>query len=113
MKYLFALFVIAIFLIHGCAPKVDVEAEKEKVKAVIDQYAQVLETEDMELFSNIGAHDADMVSFVTNAAERWVGCASLKNAVQKQFDSFDHTKISVRDQVIHVNITSNTSWFSA
>lgn len=113
MKNLFALFFGAAFLVmSGCTQKVDVEAEKVKVKSVVDQFEQVWETEDMELLSRIIAHDADMVNYGSDAAEHFVGWEALKEAVEKMFPSFENTKLTVKDQVIKVHPSGNVAWFS-
>ena len=113
MKNLFALFfTVALLLMSACTQKVDLEAEKAKVKTVVDQFAQVWETEDMELFSKIMAHDADMVNYGTDAAEYLVGWEALKEAVEKMFPSFENIKITVKDQVIKVHPSGNVAWFS-
>lgn len=102
----------AALLAIGCTQKVDMEAERTKAKTVVDQMIQALENEDMELYSRITVHDADMVNFGTDAAERWVGWDELKESVEKQFSSFDKTKLTVRDQVVKINSSGNTAWFS-
>ena len=58
MKTLFASVAVATLLTMSACTRqqVDLEAEKAKVKTVVDQFAQVWETEDMELFSRIMAH---------------------------------------------------------
>jgi len=113
MKNLSALFFGAAFLVmSGCTQKVDLEAEKAKVKSVVDQFEQVWETEDMELFSRIMAHDADMVNYGTDAVEHFVGWEALKEAVEKMFPAFENTKITVKDQVIKVHPSGNVAWFS-
>jgi len=104
---------VAFLLMSACTQKVDIEAEKAKVKTVVDQLEQVLETEDMELFSKIMAHDTDMVAFGTDTAEHVVGYEPLKEIIQKQNASFENTKLTVKDQVIKVNKSGNTAWFSA
>jgi len=102
-----------VFLAMGaCTQKVDLETEKAHIKKVVDQLEQFLETEDMELFSKIMAHDPDMVNFGTDAAERFVGWESLKELMQKQNASYENTKITVKDQVITVNTYGNAAWFS-
>ena len=106
MKNLFSIFsFIIICLTTGCTQRqeVDIEAEIPKVKEVVDAFTKTLETEDMQMFEKIASHDEDMVNFGTDAAERWVGYTALKEAVQKQFDSFESTKMTVRDQVIKVH----------
>ena len=113
MKNLIVLVVgLAFLVVSACTPKVDIEAEKTQVKTVVDQLEQFLETEDMELFSKIMAHDTDMVIFGTDAGERMVGWEALKEMIQKQNASYENTKITVKDQVIKVNKSGNTAWFS-
>ena len=92
--------------------KVDLEAEKTKVKSVVDQFEQVWETKDMELFSRIMAHDADMVVYGSDAPEHWVGWEPLKESVEKMLPSLENTKITVKDQVIKVHPSGNVAWFS-
>lgn len=113
MKNLFSVSIVALFFVlSGCTQKVNLEAEKSNVKSVVDQFIQSLETENIDLFAKIMAHDADMVNFGTDAAERWVGWQDLKESVEKQFASFENTKLTVKDQVIKVNPSGNTAWFS-
>jgi uncharacterized protein (TIGR02246 family) len=113
MKNLLVLFCCAILLVMtGCVQKVDIGVEKLDVKVVVDQFAQAIESEDMELFANIIAHDADMVNFGTDAGERWVGWEPLKESIAEQFASFENTKLTVKDQVIHVNPAGKVAWFS-
>ena len=85
---------------------------KTEAKAVVNEMIQAFESKDMDLFSKITAHDADMVNFGTDAAERWVGWDALKEAVEKQFASFDKIKLTVRDQSVKVDPSGNAGWFS-
>lgn len=113
MKNLFAVFILALFFIfNSCTQKVNLEAEKSNVKSIVNQFSLALETEDMDLFAKVMAHDPDMVNFGTDRAERWVGWQKLKESVEKQFASFDNIKLTVKDQVIQVNRTGNSAWFS-
>ncbi len=107
------LFFLIIFLITaGCTQTVDIESEKAKVKTVVDNFEQVWETEDMELFSGIMAKDADMVNYGTDTAEHFVGWEELKKAVEKMFPSFENIKLTVKDQVIKVHPSGKVAWFS-
>lgn len=113
MKDLLVFFLGAAILgMSGCAQKVDIEAEKGKVKTVVDQFAKVWETEDMGLFSRIVAHDADMVNYGSDLPEHFVGWEALKEAVGQMFPAFENTKITVRDQVIKVHRSGTVAWFS-
>lgn len=115
MRKGFAIFFGAAFLaLSACiqTPKVDLEAEKAQVKMVVDQMARAMETEDVEMISTIVAHDADMVNFGTDAAERWVGWEVLKASIEQQFAAFEEQKVSVRDQVIKVGSGGAVAWYS-
>jgi hypothetical protein len=112
MKNSILFFGIFLLTMSGCNQRVDIKAARTESKKVVNQMIQAIETEDMDLFSKIIAHDADMVNFGTDAAERWVGWDSLKESVKKQFASFEKTKLTVKDQVIKVNPSGNVAWFS-
>jgi uncharacterized protein (TIGR02246 family) len=105
----------ALLAITGCARvdhPVDPAAEKPRVKAVVDQFQQVWETEDTTLFAKIMAHDADMVNFGSDASEHFVGWDALRDAVGGTFPALDSTKLVVSEQVIHVDPDGRTAWFS-
>ncbi len=82
------------------------------MKTVLDLFVKIYETEDMELAYKITAHDTDMVSFGTDAAERFVGWEQGKESLQNAFASFENTKISVKDQVVKVHQSGEVAWFS-
>ena len=96
----------------GMKPNVDVAAEKTRVKSVVDQFTQVWETKDMELFSRIMAHDADMVVYGSDAPEHWVGWEPLKQAVQKMLPSYERAKITVKEQSFKIHPAGDVAWFS-
>ena len=115
MKYMFVLSAFILLLINACtqkAEKIDMAAEKAAVKDVLDKLQQAMTSEDMDMFSALIAHDADMVSFGTDASERWAGWDALKIAMEKQNAAFDNMKIAVRDQVIKVSPAGDAAWFS-
>jgi ketosteroid isomerase-like protein len=93
-------------------PVVDLEAEKAAVKTLVDEWMHCFETEDIETFSNLIAHDPDLVNFGTDAAERWVGWEALRDSVQKQFESTENVIVSTKDQVIFVHKAGEVAWFS-
>ena len=111
MKY-FLVIIIALVLLFGCTPKVNLEAEKTTVKENIDQIPQAIETEDMDTFSALMAHDPDMVNFGTDAGERWVGWDAMKASMEQQFAAFEDSKVSIRNQVIKVRDSGQVAWFS-
>jgi hypothetical protein len=66
----------------------------------------------MELAYKITAHDTDMVSFGTDAAERFVGWEQGKESLQNAFASIENSKISIKDQVVKVHQSGEVAWFS-
>ena len=81
-------------------------------KAVVDEFNKIFESEDMAAFDRVFAHDADAVSFGTDAAERFVGYDALKKSVESQFASFDGSKLTVRDEVVKASRGGDAAWFS-
>ena len=113
MKNLFPLSLVVAFLVLGaCTQKVDIEAEKAKVKMVFEQLVQVSETKDNELLTKIYAHDPDMVNIGADSAEYVVGWEAMRDAMQKQSASFENMKISARNQVIKVHDSGKVAWVS-
>ena len=115
MRIMYVFSAIVLLLISACTQKtenIDQAAEKAAVKMVLDQVQKAMTTEDMEMFSALIAHDADMVSFGTDASERWVGWDALKASMEQQFEAFDNMKMDIRDQVIKVSSAGDAAWFS-
>lgn len=81
-------------------------------KAVVDQFNKIFESEDMAAFDRVFAHDADAVSFGTDAAERFVGYDALRKSVEEQFASFEGSKLAVRDEVVKASRGGDAAWFS-
>lgn len=102
----------ALLISVGCAQKADIAVEKSEVKSLLNQNIQMIETEDAQLLSKIFAHDADMVIFGTNAAERVVGYDALKAVMAAQFEATEVSQLSVKDRVIEVHESGRVAWFS-
>jgi len=117
MRVLVTSCVVAVLLASaGCAQQaaepVDLEAAAVEARATVDQFPVALETEDVELFSRIMAHDPDMVCFGTDASERWVGYEAVKAALEQQFEAFESVHVTVNDQVVRVGPSGDAAWFS-
>ncbi len=91
---------------------VDLAAAKVAVNSVLDQWIRMVDTENPELFSKLVAHDPDMVSFGSDAAERWVGYESAQNAMKKVFESVEESKGTSRERVIVVHKSGEVAWWS-
>jgi ketosteroid isomerase-like protein len=117
MNKIFVIIGIGLILFFGCTvdtqtKKVDLDLEKEKVELVLEKYVIANEKQDIELVHEIWAAESDIVVFGTNSDEKIIGWEDIQRVLQRQFDTFEDTYISVRDQVININETGNTAWFS-
>ena len=117
MKKFFIVILAGLFVM-GCqqpvdkAASVDPQKEIENVALVLEKYVIANERQDLDLVHEIWAPYPDIVVFGTNSDEKLIGWESIRDALQRQFSTFEDTYISVRDQVIKVNETGNTAWFS-
>lgn len=116
MKNLFIIF-LGIIIVTSCdmnkkMQTVDLNAETEKVELVLEKYVIANEKQDIDLVHEIWAPEPDIVVFGTNSDEKLIGWDGIKQVLEHQFTSFEDTYISVHDQIININETGNTAWFS-
>ena len=83
-----------------------------EVQAVVDRYMEAFERGDSALFASLMADDETMITFGTDAAERWVGKRNLLASFEKQISAFDVERIDISDQVIRLSHSETTAWFS-
>ncbi|MCD4695656.1 MAG: nuclear transport factor 2 family protein [Bacteroidales bacterium] len=117
MKSLF-LILFSFILVSACnnmqqnTEVVDLDLEKQKVELVLEKYVIANEKQDIDLVHDIWAPEPDIVVFGTNSDEKLIGWNAIKDALDRQFGSFEETFISIHDQIIKINETGNTAWFS-
>ena len=117
MNKLFILIFVGLIALHSCnidnqSKNVDLDLEIEKVALVLEKYVIANEKQDMGLIKEIWAPETDIMIFGTNSDEQLIGWEQIRDAVQRQFNLFEDTYISVHDQVIQINECGNTAWFS-
>ena len=100
---------VGLSLIMACQPQVNVEVEKKQVQPVLENYISSIETENMELYGKVMAHDQDMVNFGTSEPPI-VGWDTLKKLIEDQNAALSQTKITSRDLAIHFSKTGDFSW---
>jgi ketosteroid isomerase-like protein len=110
-------FSLITLLFAGCSgaaqkETVDFEKEKAAIEFVLEKYVTANESQDMEIIKDIWCPSDRIVSFGTESGEKLIGIEAIRKAVQKQFNTFTDTYISKRDQIIEINETGNTAWFS-
>ena len=119
MKKLVLVLLVGIVMVSCCdisdeksTPEVDLNKEKEKVTLVLEKYVIANEKQEISLVKEIWAPDTDIVVIGTNSDEKLIGWDEIRSVMERQFNSFEETYITVRDQVVEINETGNTAWFS-
>ena len=110
IKTLISLLAI-ILLTFGCQQQavVDVQAEKEAVASVLDNYVKSIVEEDMALYAGVMAHDADMVNFGSFGGPI-IGWEALETLIKGQNDMLSGTSIEVSDVKIHIGPEGSFAW---
>ena len=114
---LMSLFAL-LFVVSGHAfadhhePDEQVAASMTQVKAVVDLYMEAFERGDSALFASLMAQDEEMITFGTDAAERWVGTRNLIASFEKQVNAFDVDSVDISNQVIRLSRSNSVAWFS-
>lgn len=113
-KNLILLVLISIIIFSSCENKkeVDICKEKAKIETVLEQYNLANENQDFELIRSIWSNNENIVCIGTDTYEKLIGWNQIKKATKKQFKSFKETYISVSCQIININESGNTAWFS-
>jgi uncharacterized protein (TIGR02246 family) len=82
------------------------------VTAVIDQFWQSFETQDISLVSEVMAHDPDMVVIGTDASERWVGYEAFETAMEEQFAAMESLQTSLHHETFRIHHFGEVAWYS-
>ena len=67
---------------------------------------------DIDAFSQTMSKDEDMVTFGTDASERWDSWQELEDSVALQFDAFDVISVDRKNKSLKISNSGNTAWFS-
>ena len=67
---------------------------------------------DIDAFSQTMSKDEDMVTFGTDASERWDSWQALEDSVALQFDAFDVISVDRKNKSLKISNSGNTAWFS-
>ena len=67
---------------------------------------------DIDAFSQTMSKDEDMVTFGTDASERWDSWQELEDSIALQFDAFDVISVDRKNKSLKISNSGNTAWFS-
>jgi ketosteroid isomerase-like protein len=118
MKKLIVILTLIVVVSSCCNNKtekketINIDQERESVALVLEKYVIANERQDIDLVKEVWANSPHIVVFGTTGDDKYVGWSEIHDVMQRQFNSFKETYISVRDQVIEVSETGKTAWFS-
>jgi len=121
MKKLFMILplVLVFCFVLGCQqgeevaeePALDVDAEKANIQTVFDQYAEAWKALNIDLFSEIFSHDADMVIFDTQT--RYDGGEAWLERLQNSLALIEDVNVTFREYSIKIHPSGTIAWLSA
>ena len=85
---------------------------KSNLKNAVNQLMGAFEKESVAMFDDAMAKDSDMVTFGTDASERWVGFDQVRDSYAKQVSAFEVERIDTKNQVIKASTSGEVAWFS-
>jgi hypothetical protein len=106
---LYVVAVACLFAVVGCVKSVDMEKAKQDVGAVLDQYVQGVERENMEQYARHVFHGPEMVNFGAFGAPI-VGWEALRGVIEGQNTGLDSIKIDQSQVQIHVMPGGTNAW---
>jgi ketosteroid isomerase-like protein len=105
--------ILIVVLIFSCQQQeqINIPNEKASVKKILDNYVKSIVDEDMSLYSEIVAHDSNMINVGGGVNLSWIeGWEQLKEVMNGQNAAFSETKIDVTKEQIFISPTGKDAW---
>ena len=107
-KLFFTLLISSSFLTVQADPK----SVTNEADFVISKMWESFVKGDHKMFAETMAQDPDMVTFGTDASERWDGWDDLQKSVKNQFDAFDILNVKRMNKKLNLSDSGKAAWFS-
>lgn len=111
-KHLLYIILPILCLFLSCTPKVDSEIEKSGVTAAVNRLYQSFENKDIDLMTEVMAHDESMLSFGTGISDLHNSWTEWRTNHIAQFEAFDKAKINSKNRNVYLSENSNVAWFA-
>ncbi len=99
-------------LLFSCTHKTDTDTEKSEVAKTVKLLYQSFEQKDINLMSEVMAHDESMLSFGTGISDVHKSWSEWKQNHLAQFQAFDNAKINTKSSNVYLSKTGNVAWFA-
>jgi len=102
---------VAMLVLIGPASgsQVDTAKTENEVRVVLDRYVQAVESEDLEQYAGVVAHDADMVNFGAFGAPI-IGWEALRAVMEGQNAALDSIRVEQSQVVVKVLSSGDDAW---
>lgn len=112
--YLISIMLLLSFIACKNDEKVvcDPLTEKVAIKLVLQKYIIANEARNISMISEVWANDTAVLSLGTDRHDIFKGFEAVKQKFTEQFERFENTFISSREQQIYVHPLCQTGWFS-
>ncbi len=97
----------------ACCPKPDIKKERDEASAVVSNFLKAFATEDLNLFSEVMAHDEAMVNFGTDISETTIGWNAYRESHIAQWEAMDSASMDSENTAVFMGEAGNTAWFSS
>lgn len=85
---------------------------KADVIKTVNEFYQSFEQQDMDLMSELMAHDESMLSFGTSVSDHHKSWAEWKENHLAQFEAIDKAKINSKNLHVYQSQTGYVAWFA-
>jgi ketosteroid isomerase-like protein len=96
----------------SCTYKADSETEKSDVEKIVKEFYRSFEQEDINLMSELMAHDESMLSFGTSISDLHRSWSEWKENHVAQFNAIDEAKINSKNLHVYLSRYGNVAWFA-
>ena len=107
-KLFFTLLISSSFL----TVQADLKSVTDEADSVIGKMWESFVQGDHKMFAETMAQDTDMVTFGTDASERWDGWDELQNSVKDQFEAFNILNVKRMNKKLNLSDSGKAAWFS-
>ena len=116
MKRMYLILMVSLLAFSACkqdkSPVCDVVAEKKAIKLALEKYIIANEARNISMIGELWANDSSVLSLGTDRQDILKGFEAVEQQFKSQFERFENTFISSRDQMIYIHPACETAWFS-
>lgn len=112
MKTVILFFLSILFILPSCTQVADSKNEKADVTQVVKEFYQSFEQKDINLMSELMAHDTSMLSYGTAVSDIHKSWSEWKQNHLTQFKAIDEAKINSKNLHVYISQKGDVSWFA-